>query len=78
MSTRTLVEFNHDFISAIRQDPYAFVHDLLTELNSGLEPNHAMWRGKWPAVRFLGVRHHSDAVEIQFGGYHHSEAKTPS
>lgn len=78
MSTRTLIEINHDSLSAIRQDPYAFVHDLLTQLNSGLEPDHEFWRHKWPAVRFFGVRHHSDAVEIQFGSYHHSEPRTPS
>jgi hypothetical protein len=70
MSTRTIIEINHDYISSVRT--LADMHDLLQRLPSSEvtgqlnrnEGKPVIWNGN-PAIRILGQRHHSEPEWLQ-------------
>ena len=65
MSIRTLVEINHDKIFMIEQRPDDFADDLLRYLSSGSK--EAGEQLEKYGVRVIGLRHHSDIYEIEWG-----------
>ena len=69
MSTRTIIEINHDFIHDLRRNPERFM-ELLTALSScdataALNKNDGKpvnWCG---GIRLLGQRHHSETLKLK-------------
>ena len=66
MSTRTVIEINHDYLTEMEHDPEHFF-DLLKQLrgsaitgklNKGETPNVG------PGLRVLGQRHHSERLKL--------------
>ena len=65
MSTRTIIELNHDYIGNVRT--LGDLHELLrklvsSEVTGDLNRNDGkpiVWNGN-PAIRVLGQRHHSE------------------
>lgn len=58
MSTRTIVEINHDFAHMIEKNPDSFVRDLMRYLGSAGEDNAA--RLERYGIRLAWWGHHSD------------------
>lgn len=67
MSTRTVIEINHDYLSNLEKYPEQFLDMLKAlrgssitgELNNGLTPIVA------DGVRVLGQRHHSERLKLE-------------
>lgn len=75
MSNRTLIEISHDFAGEIDRAPTgALERVLLRYLRSG-DRESAMELGRY-GIRVFGMRHHSDAFEIAWGGLRASEPST--
>lgn len=66
MSHRTIVEFNHDCLHDMEQDP-DFWKNLLMKLKAN------DWKERWtkptPGVRKVGERHHSQDLIVEVGGF---------
>lgn len=60
MSTRTIIEINHDYLRDIVQDE-AKLAEFVKRLGSGLD-----WaeRSKPYGIRVLGQRHHSETLKL--------------
>jgi hypothetical protein len=63
MSTRTVIELNHDYISELLSDPKAMAAFLLF-LSSGAAANARTWDTDlgFQGIRVLGQRHHSETL----------------
>lgn len=57
MSTRTIIEINHDYLGELSKDDDAYFKVLLSMLRSGVGVNSDLGV---PGVRIIGQRHHSD------------------
>lgn len=73
MSNRTLFEFNHDYAHKIEGNQESFCRALGQYLNSG-SPENADALERY-GVRCFGMRHHSDAFEINWGGVKAQEGR---
>jgi len=66
MSHRTIIEFNHDYLHRLRDDP-----EFGKKLAQKLIGND--WSQRWteelPGVRKVGERHHSQELVIEVAGY---------
>lgn len=67
VSTRTVIEINHDYIADLVRDPGEFL-DLLKTL-TGSEITAALNRGEvprfWSGITVLGQRHHSQTLKLE-------------
>lgn len=66
MSHRTIVEFNHDYLHDMENDP-DFWKNLLLKLKAN--DWKASWTCETPGVIKVGERHHSQDLVIEVGGY---------
>jgi hypothetical protein len=69
MSTRTIIEINHDYLGDLLKDP-EHMHVLLRMARSGALaglPNAQNPSGRvgLPGIRILGQRHHSDTLKLE-------------
>lgn len=71
MSNRTLIEINHDFTHVIERHPEEFDCDIIRYLCNADQSNAE--RLLKYGIRVFGMRHHSDAFEINWGGIKASE-----
>jgi len=60
MSTRTIIEINHDFLWSLNDNDLL---NLQKALSSG--DHSAITNGAVAGVRILGQRHHSETLEIK-------------
>jgi hypothetical protein len=71
MSHRTILEFNHDYLHDMAEDP-EFGKKLLQKLMAN------DWKGRWtgevPGVHKVGERHHSESLVIEVNG-HRTDAR---
>lgn len=74
MSNRTLIEINHDLTGKIDRYPSIFVEALVRYLNSA-GPDTANDLREF-GIRVFGMRHHSDAFSIDWGGIKASEKES--
>lgn len=74
VSNRTLFEFNHDFAGEIKRNPTDFEQALMRYLSSGCRET-AEYLERY-GVRRFGMRHHSDAFSIDWGGNKAAEPET--
>ncbi len=67
MSTRTVIEINHDYLTEMEHDPEHFA-DLLRQLR-GSSITGKLNKGETPSVgpglRVLGQRHHSERLKLE-------------
>lgn len=64
MSTRTIIEINHDYIADLAKRP----DDLAKWVKSLGHLSHvelAKFRGTPYGIRFLGQRHHSETLKLE-------------
>lgn len=66
MSTRTVIEINHDYIHQLKKDP-SHVAALLLMMSSGALGDPKAWNCDLglPGVRVLGQRHHSETLKLE-------------
>lgn len=79
MSTRTILEFNHDYVREIERDPAGAARTLVDlVLDRSLGQERGAREGRHYGIRRLASRHHSDALKVEVGGYvqHQEEAKS--
>jgi hypothetical protein len=74
MSNRSLIEINHDFAGQIKRRPEGFALTLYRYLLSG-SPQEAYALEEF-GIRVFGMRHHSNAFDIDWAGKKISEPKT--
>ena len=67
MSTRTIIEINHDHLGELRRDiyPLARLLAVLAACDTANEAERQLLRG-W-GIRILGQRHHSEPDWVQGG-----------
>lgn len=67
MSTRTIIEINHDYLHALSKDDDAYFKVLLSMLRSGVgaRDDHRNTDFGIPGVRILGQRHHSETLKLE-------------
>lgn len=67
MSTRTIIEINHDYLSDLSKDDDAYFKVLLSMLRSGVGANENDWNTSLgvPGIRILGQRHHSETLKLE-------------
>lgn len=67
MSTRTVIEINHDYIAGLVRNPDEFLNLLKTL--TGSEITRALNRGEVPrfgsGITVLGQRHHSETLKLE-------------
>lgn len=64
MSTRTVIEINHDYIRGSRKDD-PFSPDAVAKLISFLTSGERWQDGELPGLKWLAQRHHSEAITIK-------------
>ena len=73
MSTRTIIEINHDYLGDLAKDP-SILADVLRQLGSGAigaeiakadGSEQPQRRPGVPGIRFLATRHHSEVITIR-------------
>jgi hypothetical protein len=67
MSTRTIIEINHDYLADLSKDDDGHFKVLLSMLRSGVGANEKHWNTDLglPGVRILGQRHHSETLKLE-------------
>lgn len=65
VSTRTVIELNHDFIHDLRENPHFLDRLLRMAATDELVENTGRRGGVGlPGIRILGQRHHSETLEL--------------
>lgn len=67
MSTRTIIEINHDYLHDLSKDDDAYFKVLLSMLRSGVgaSEKHLNTSLGVPGVRILAQRHHSETLHLK-------------
>jgi hypothetical protein len=60
MSTRTIIEINHDYIN--QEDNAPFTEEVLVKLIQHLVTGKKWEDGEIPGIRWLAERHHSEDI----------------
>lgn len=72
MSTRTIIEINHDWLHDLEQMSCDSLRTLLrraTDCNAALNASGARGVEHGCGVRTLGTRHHSEDLDVVVSGY---------
>ncbi len=79
MSTRTIIEINHDLLGALERNP-KYLASLPSSLAAGFVAAQLNAAGEFellPGVRVLAQRHHSESIKLVRGGADDSGALWP-
>lgn len=67
-SNRSLIEFNHDFVSKIEEDPKVFAKLVCEYLNWSEDMAAQIDLLQGFGVRIIAMKHHSNGHVIEWGG----------